>query len=169
VGLELGADDYVCKPFHLREILARAKKALRPLTLMRDAVGAVRDTAAGSMRDAAASDDCYIALCFEGWRAYPDRRQLISPNGADVPLTGGEFKLLSVFLKNPGRVLSRQHLMDVTHGTGWHAYERTIDAQISRLRKKLEADPKRPKLIKSVHGDGYVFAATVSRQVAPKN
>ena len=73
------------------------------------------------------------------------------------------------FLKNAGRVLSRQQLMDVTHGAGWHAYERTIDAQISRLRKKLEADPKKPKLLKSVHGDGYVFTATVSRQGAQKN
>jgi len=69
-------------------------------------------------------------------------------------------------MKNPGRVLSRRHLMDVTHGTGWHAYERTIDAQISRLRKKIEIDPKRPTLIKSVHGDGYVFTASVSKFVA---
>ena len=86
-----------------------------------------------------------------------------------MPLTGGEFKLLAAFLKHPGRVLTRQQLMDVTHGSGWHAYERTVDAQISRLRKKLEADPKRPKLLKSVHGDGYVFTATVSRKAWPKN
>lgn len=66
--------------------------------------------------------------------------------GSEIPLTGGEFKLLSAFLKNPGRVLSRQQLMDVTHGTGWHAYERTVDAQISRLRKKLEADPKKTEI-----------------------
>lgn len=98
-----------------------------------------------------------------------ERRQLIAPCGSEIPLTGGEFKLLSAFLKNPGRVLSRQQLMDVTHGTGWHAYERTVDAQISRLRKKLEVDPKKPKLLKSVHGDGYVFTASVSRQGAPKN
>jgi two-component system OmpR family response regulator len=154
VGLELGADDYVCKPFHLREVLARAKKVLRPLSLL---------------RDTAANDGGAETLCFEGWRAILERRQLISPDGRDVPLTGGEFKLLSVFLKNPGRVLSRQHLMDVTHGTGWHAYERTIDAQISRLRKKIEIDPKHPKLIKSVHGDGYVFTATVSKFVATRN
>jgi two-component system phosphate regulon response regulator OmpR len=102
-------------------------------------------------------------LSFEGWRLIPDRRQLTAPNGLDVQLTSGEFKLLAVFLKNTGRVLSRQQLMDVTHGPGWHAYERTIDAQISRLRKKLEADPKHPKLLKSVHGDGYVFGASVSR------
>ena len=151
IGLELGADDYVCKPFHLREVLARAKKVLRPLNLL-------RDTDAG--------DEGAPTLCFEGWRAILERRQLISPDAIDIPLTGGEFKLLSVFLKNPGRVLSRQHLMDVTHGAGWHAYERTIDAQISRLRKKIEIDPKHPKLIKSVHGDGYVFTATVSKFVA---
>jgi threonine/homoserine/homoserine lactone efflux protein len=94
VGLELGADDYVCKPFHLREVLARAKKVLRPLSLL---------------RDTAANDGGAATLCFEGWRAILERRQLISPDGRDVPLTGGEFKLLAVFLKNPGRVLSRQH------------------------------------------------------------
>jgi two-component system, OmpR family, response regulator len=147
IGLELGADDYVCKPFHLREILARAKKALRPSNQPREA----------------ACDDSEFAFTFEGWKAIPGRRQLIAPNGTDIPLTGGEFKLLSVFLKNAGRVLSRQHLMDVIHGPGWHAYERTIDAQISRLRKKLEADPKKPKLLKSVHGDGYAFTASVSK------
>jgi DNA-binding response OmpR family regulator len=97
------------------------------------------------LRDTAANDGGAATLCFEGWRAILERRQLISPDGRDVPLTGGEFKLLSVFLKNPGRVLSRQHLMDITHGTGWHAYERTIDAQISRLRKKIEIDPKHPE------------------------
>jgi len=149
VGLELGADDYICKPFHLREILARAKKALRPANTTREA--------------ATWCDGAEVAFAFDGWKAIPDRRQLIAPDGKDVILTGGEFKLLSVFLKNSGRVLSRQQLMDVTHGVGWHAYERTIDAQISRLRKKLEADPKRPKLLKSVHGDGYVFTAGVTK------
>ncbi|HEY6754592.1 MAG TPA: response regulator transcription factor [Pseudolabrys sp.] len=153
VGLELGADDYLCKPFHLREVLARAKKALRP---------------ANGVREVSAPEAGDEALSFDGWRIILDRRQLTAPNGQDVPLTSGEFKLLSVFLKNVGRVLSRQHLMDVTHGAGWHAYERTIDAQISRLRKKLEADPKHPKLLKSVHGDGYVFAASVSKSIAPR-
>jgi two-component system, OmpR family, response regulator len=149
IGLELGAEDYVCKPFHLREILARAKKALRR---------------SNSSREAAASNDgSEFAFTFDGWKAIPDRRQLIAPNGTDIRLTGGEFKLLSVFLKNAGHVLSRRHLLDVIHGPGWHADERTIDAQISRLRKKLEADPKRPKLLKSVHGDGYVFTASVSK------
>lgn len=81
VGLELGADDYVCKPFHLREVLARAKKVLRPLNLL---------------RDNGACDEGAPTLCFEGWRAILERRQLISPDGRDVPLTGGEFKLLSV-------------------------------------------------------------------------
>jgi two-component system phosphate regulon response regulator OmpR len=155
VGLELGADDYVCKPFHLREVLARARKALRSFQPMK--------------RESAGCEQAYETLSFEGWKVILERRQLISMDGSEVPLTGGEFKLLSAFLKNAGRVLSRQQLMDVTHGAGWHAYERTVDAQISRLRKKLEADPKKPKLLKSVHGDGYVFTATVSRQGAQKN
>ncbi len=155
VGLELGADDYVCKPFHLREVLARARKALRSFQPIK--------------RESAGCEQVYETLSFEGWKVILERRQLISMDGSEVPLTGGEFKLLSAFLKNAGRVLSRQQLMDVTHGAGWHAYERTVDAQISRLRKKLEADPKKPKLLKSVHGDGYVFTATVSRQGGQKN
>ena len=155
VGLELGADDYVCKPFHLREVLARARKALRSFQ--------------PTKRESAGCEQAYETLSFEGWKVILERRQLIAVDGSEVPLTGGEFKLLSAFLKNAGRVLSRQQLMDVTHGAGWHAYERTVDAQISRLRKKLEAYPKKPKLLKSVHGDGYVFTATVSRQGAQKN
>jgi two-component system OmpR family response regulator len=155
VGLELGADDYVCKPFHLREVLARARKALRSFQ--------------PAKRENAGCEQAYEMLSFEGWKVILERRQLIAPDGSEVPLTGGEFKLLAAFLKNAGRVLSRQQLMDVTHGAGWHAYERTIDAQISRLRKKLEADPKKPKLLKSVHGDGYVFTANVSRPGVQKN
>lgn len=155
VGLELVADDYACKPFHLRKVLARARKALRSFH-------------APARENSGCAQACET-LAFEGWKAIVERRQLIAPCGSEIPLTGGEFKLLSAFLKNPGRVLSRQQLMDVTHGTGWHAYERTVDAQISRLRKKLEVDPKKPKLLKSVHGDGYVFTASVSRQGAPKN
>jgi len=148
VGLELGADDYVCKPFHLREILARAKKAIR--------LSGTASTTCGCGNGDSAFE-------FEGWRAVPSRRQLIGPDGLDVPLTGGEFKLLTVFLKNAGRVLSRQQLMDAIHGPGWNAYERTIDAQISRLRKKLEPDPRQPRLLKSIHGDGYVFTASVTQ------
>jgi DNA-binding response OmpR family regulator len=148
VGLELGADDYVCKPFHLREILARAKKAIR--------LSAAAHTTCGC-------GEAESAFEFEGWKAIPSRRQLVGPDGLDVPLTGGEFKLLSVFLNNAGRVLSRQQLMDSIHGSSWHAYERTIDAQVSRLRKKLEANPKQPRLLKSIHGDGYVFTASVTK------
>ena len=151
VGLELGADDYVCKPFHLREILARAKKAIR-LSVSTDATCGCGEADPG--------------FEFDGWRAIPSRRQLVGLDGVDVSLTGGEFKLLMVFLKNPGRVLSRQQLMDAIHGPGWNAYERTIDAQISRLRKKLEADPRQPRLLKSIHGDGYVFTASVTKLLA---
>lgn len=113
-------------------VLARARKSLRSFH-------------APARENSGCAQACET-LAFEGWKAIVERRQLIAPCGSEIPLTGGEFKLLSAFLKNPGRVLSRQQLMDVTHGTGWHAYERTVDAQISRLRKKLEADPKKPKL-----------------------
>ena len=155
VGLELGADDYVCKPFHLREVLARARKALRSFQ--------------PTKRENAGCEPTYETLSFEGWKAILERRQLIAPDGSDVPLTGGEFKLLSAFLKNPGRVLTRQQLMDVTYGTGWHACERTVDVRISRLRKKLEINPRKPKLFKLVYGDGYIFTANVSRQGAHKS
>jgi two-component system phosphate regulon response regulator OmpR len=148
VGLELGADDYVCKPFHLREILVRARKAIR--------LSVAANTACGR-----GNGD--LMFEFVGWKAIPGRRQLIGPDGLDVPLTGGEFKLLTVFLENAGRVLSRQQLMDAIHGPGWNAYERTIDAQISRLRKKLETDSRQPRLLKSIHGDGYVFTASVTK------
>jgi DNA-binding response OmpR family regulator len=110
VGLELVADDYVCKPFHLREVLARERRCV--LSTLRHARIAAAPKLARLIRFRRVESHCRTC-------------------GSEIPLTGGEFKLLSAFLKNPGRVLSRQQLMDVTHGTGWHAYERTVDAQIS--------------------------------------
>lgn len=147
VGLELGADDYITKPFHLREVLARARNVLR------------RHAPIHHDHD----DSGERVVCFEGWRLNFDRRRLIRADGCEIPLTTGEFQLLSVFVNHAGRVLDRQQLMDLTHGPGWHAYDRTIDAQVARLRKKIEVDPARPVLVKSVHGAGYVFAGRTSR------
>jgi two-component system phosphate regulon response regulator OmpR len=152
VGLEMGASDYICKPFHLREVLARSKKALR-------FSNTAHTTAKFGEEDK--------VLCFDGWKVSLSRRQLVAPDGSEVPLTTGEFKLLTVFLTHVGRVLSRQQLMDLTHGFGWQAYERTVDAQISRLRRKIEVDPRRPCLIKAVHGDGYIFTTDVSKTIIP--
>jgi two-component system phosphate regulon response regulator OmpR len=100
---------------------------------------------------------------FEGWRLDLARRQLRSPTGAAVELTTGEFDLLSALAKHPGRVFGREALMDLTRGRSWEAFDRTIDAQVARLRKKIETDPKKPVLIKSVRNVGYVFTGKIDR------
>lgn len=141
VGLELGADDYIAKPFHLREVLARLRTVLR------------RRPAAP--RPAAAAND---VLRFDGWTLDLGRRQLLRADGTEVPLTTGEFEILSVLARHPGRVFSRDSLMDMTRGRSLEAFDRTIDAQIARLRKKIEHDPGRPALVKAVRGVGYVLS-----------
>ena len=100
-------------------------------------------------------------ICFEGWRLDVARRQLVSPTGDDVALTTGEFELLAALARHPGHVLSREALMDLTRGRTWETFDRTIDAQVARLRKKIEADPKNPLLVKSVRNVGYVFTGKV--------
>jgi two-component system, OmpR family, response regulator len=150
VGLEIGADDYIAKPFHLREVLARVKSLQRRRKSARD--HATRDEA---------SDDGVIR--FEGWRLDIAGRRLVSPTGADVTLTTGEFDLLVALAKHPGRVLGRETLMDFTRGRSLEAFDRAIDAQVARLRKKIEPDPKNPTLVKSVRGIGYVFTGRVDR------
>lgn len=140
VGLEVGADDYIAKPFHLREVLARLKTVLRRRQPAAPAHGADGET-----------------IDFEGWRLDLARRQLVTAEGTDIMLTTGEFEMLAVLARHPGRVFSRDVLMDLTHGRRLEAFDRTIDAQIARLRKKVERDPKNPSLIKSVRGVGYVF------------
>lgn len=141
VGLEVGADDYIAKPFHLREVLARLKTVLRR---RRPPAAPAKAEEGGAFR-------------FDGWILHLDRRQLLSPEGVEIPLTTGEFDILAVMARHPGRVFSREALMDQTRGRSFEAFDRTIDAQIARLRKKIERDPKAPALIKSVRGVGYVF------------
>lgn len=143
IGLEFGADDYVAKPFHLRELLARLRTVLR------------RRAATSPTHDSSASaDETYR---FEGYCLDVPRRRLTSPGGEDVQLTTGEFEMLLVFVRNSGRVLSRDTLMELTRNRNLDAFDRVIDAQIVRLRKKIEPDPKVPALIQSVRGVGYVF------------
>lgn len=144
VGLEVGADDYIAKPFHLRELLARLRTVLR----RRNGHGE-----ASTKTDRLESE----ILIFDGWRLDLMRRKLTCPDGGDVPLTTGEFDMLVVFVRNQGRVLSRETLMDLTRNRSLEAFDRAVDAQIVRLRKKIEPDPKYPTLIQSVRGIGYVF------------
>jgi len=149
-GLEAGADDYIAKPFHLREVLARIRTVLR------------RGRAAAAPA-APASAGAQESLVFQGWRLDLVRRELRRPNGELVPLTTGEFELLRAFAGHPNRVLARDRLMTLVKGQEWAAYARAVDAQVVRLRRKIEADPANPALIKTVRGAGYVFAAAVTK------
>jgi two-component system, OmpR family, response regulator len=150
VGLEVGADDYIAKPFHLREVLARVKSVLRR-----------RGPASVSPAPSEAAN--HETIRFDGWVLDASRRQLLSPKGEDIALTTGEFDLLIALARHPGRVFGRDALMDLTRGRSWEAFDRTIDAQIARLRKKIEADAKNPTLVKSIRGVGYVFTGKVDR------
>ena len=152
VGLELGADDYVTKPFNPRELLARIKAVLRraqSLPPQRPAAGGESGQGGGER------------LRFAQWVLDFDRRELLRGDGTVVPLSTGEFLLLAVFLRHPRRVLSRDQLLDLTRGRAAQPFDRAVDNQISRLRRKIEADPKRPELIVTHWGGGYAFAADV--------
>jgi two-component system, OmpR family, response regulator len=149
VGLEVGADDYIAKPFHLREVLARVK-SLQRRRKPTDQVIRSEEPAEKVIR-------------YDGWTLDIARRQLLSPRGEDVALTTGEFDLLAALARHPGRVCGREALMEFTRGRSWEVFDRTIDAQIARLRKKIESDPKNPTIVKSVRGVGYVFTGRVDR------
>lgn len=152
VGLEIGADDYIAKPFHLREVLARLRTILRrrrPKT-----------------PDPSPAPDAEV-LRFDGWTLDIGRRELSDASGEPVPLTTGEFDILAVLARQPGHVFSRETLMDLTRGRSLEAFDRSIDAQIARLRKKIEADPRNPSLVKSVRGIGYVFTGKKTDPGAP--
>jgi len=148
VGLEVGADDYLTKPFDQRELLARIKAVLRRAAAS-DAVPTPADTRP--------------ALCFADWRLDVARRELRSADNTLVVLSGGEFDLLLVFAEHPQRVLTRDQLLDLSRGASHSAYDRSIDVQVSRLRYKLEADPKSPSLIRTVRNGGYIFLPKVTR------
>jgi DNA-binding response OmpR family regulator len=156
-GLEVGADDYITKPFHLREVLARIRSVLRRSETTLEVLQLAADTAASSQVQPSES----VHFSFDGMIAIPDQMKLMDRSDAECGLTSGDFKLLDVFLTRPKRVLSRDQLMDLTGGIEWNPLDRAIDNQIARLRKKIERDPSDPKLIKTVRGVGYTFACEV--------
>ncbi|MFO1128552.1 MAG: response regulator [Rhodospirillales bacterium] len=152
VGLEMGADDYLAKPFNPRELYARIKAVLRrtraPARQRRDAMGAGAGSRVG----------------FAGWTMDFDRRVLTSADDVLVPLSTGEFDLLAAFVTHARRVLSRDQLLDLARGRDAQPFDRSIDVQVSRLRRKIEANPAEPDLIKTVRGGGYMFTAEVNRR-----
>ncbi len=146
VGLELGADDYLTKPFNLRELLARARAVLRRTH---------------AERAAAPADGRGAKYRFAGWELNLRLRRLTSPAGDPVGLTSGELSLLAALVRSPQQVLSREQLLGATRVHDGEVYDRSIDVQILRLRRKLEADPSAPELIRTERGAGYVFSAPV--------
>jgi DNA-binding response OmpR family regulator len=159
VGLELGADDYITKPFHLREVVARIRSVLRRAHLNDNRTSAA---APGTSAAHPAADQPHaMQLHFDGLTALPDRFELRDRCDQPCDLTSGDFKLLDVFLRNPKRILSREKLMDLIGGPEWPPLDLTIDNQVARLRKKIERDPATPTLIKTVRGVGYMFACDI--------
>ena len=146
VGLELGADDYLAKPFELRELVARVRAVLR--------------RSQGSEAPPKRAERRYA---FEGWILDIPRRALERQSGGSQDLTTSEFNLLEAFVKRPQRVLSRSDIMDLLKGQDWAPLDRTIDNLVARLRKKIEDDPDTPTLIKTVRSVGYTFTADVRR------
>ena len=147
VGLEVGADDYVPKPFNPRELLARIKAVLRRANERAEAPAAANGQTAR----------------FAGWTLDLARRHLQSPDGVAVALTAGEFELLVAFIDHPQRVLSRDQLLDFTRGRSAAPFDRSVDIQVSRLRRKIEPDTAAPELIKTVRSGGYLFTPAVER------
>jgi two-component system OmpR family response regulator len=147
VGLEIGADDYVVKPFEPRELVARIRSVLRRAS--RAAAPAVENE----------------LLEFEGWRLDPLKRRLTDAEGTVVAISSVEFRLLLAFLEHPRQVLDRDRLLDMVQGREAHLFDRAVDNQVSRLRRKIEVDSRNPQIIQTVWGGGYMLAADVKRVV----
>lgn len=151
LGLEMGADDYILKPFEPRELVARIRTVLRRV-------------ARGAAAAPAAQDWHYV---FEEWELDPLKRKLTDPEGITIPISTAEFRLLRAFLDHPRSVMDRDVLLDMVQGRTAHLFDRAVDNQISRLRRKIEKDSRNPQYIQTVRGGGYRFAASVAR-VAPQ-
>ncbi|CDZ70487.1 response regulator [Neorhizobium galegae] len=146
LGLELGADDYLVKPFNFRELLARVRAVLR--------------RAANPATPAAARQSKKLRIA--GWRVDMGRQEISGENGVGIPLSTAEFRLLKVFIERPGMILSREQLLDLTTGRSADIFDRSIDNQVSRLRKKIEENPKNPSIIKTHWGGGYSLSVEVA-------
>lgn len=157
-GLESGADDFLARPFHMRELLARMRSVMRRCG--KDP--GLRATGGSNNHNALGTGVAHGTLQFEGWAMDLDARRLTSPRGERIDLPAGEFDLLLALAEHPGRALTRDELAGLAKGPRSGPVERGIDVQIGRLRRKLERDPRRPALIKTVRGVGYMFAADVS-------
>ncbi|WP_336985482.1 response regulator transcription factor [Altererythrobacter aquiaggeris] len=147
VGLEIGADDYVVKPFEPRELVARIRSVLRR----------------GTRGTTHSNPDGELGYEFEGWKLDTLKQRLTDAEGALVPISSAEYRLLSAFLQHPRQVLDRDRLLDLVQGREAHAFDRAVDNQVSRLRGKIELDRSDPQLIQTVRGGGYRFAADVRR------
>ena len=151
IGLEIGADDYVPKPFEPRELVARIRSVLRR---------AARDSGP-------AIDDEHFVYQFEGWELDPLKRRLIDPEGASIAISTAEFRMLKALCDHPRQVLDRDRLLDLVQGREAHLFDRAVDNQVSRLRRKIEVDSRNPELIQTVRGGGYRLAADVARVSRP--
>jgi two-component system OmpR family response regulator len=148
VGLELGADDYLTKPFDARELLARVRAVLRRIV----------------ENSAVVKDASHTILEFAQWQLNLTRRELRSPEKVMIPLSAGEFELLLVFAEHPRRILTRQQLLDLARGESYDAFDRSVDVQVSRLRRKLESDVASHPIIRTVRNGGYLFTPVVHRR-----
>ncbi len=154
VGLEIGADDYISKPFHVREVLARIRAVLRRAEHQSKPAA----PSAGTAAEPAGTGERFG---FADFILDATRRELRTGDGTLTPLTTAEFTMLEMFARHPNRVLSRDQIMDLTKGQDWSPYDRTIDNLVAKLRRKIEADPEQPLLIKTVRGVGYAFTCDV--------
>ncbi|MEB0137797.1 MULTISPECIES: response regulator [unclassified Undibacterium] len=148
IGLEMGADDYLAKPFEPRELLARIRSVLRRTHSSASAPG----------------HETLQKIKFAGWILDMTARHLLSPEGMIVSLSGAEYRMLNIFLEHPNRILNRDQLLNMTHGRDADPFDRSIDIQISRLRQKLREDARSPQIIKTVRNGGYVLAVAVSSE-----